>query len=77
MSVVPANKLNVSLFSGGLGGNAAFGIGIAYDLFSKKSALFSNLSINIDWLATATAGSPYDVASGGVILFGLRTQVGL
>ncbi len=77
MSVIPSEKLNLSIYSGVLGGGAAFGIGVAYDIFSKKDALFSNLSINIDWLATATAGSTYDVATGGVILFGLRTQMGL
>ncbi len=77
MSVAPADKLNLSLYSGVLGPASAFGVGVAYDIFTKKSALFSKLSINIDWLATATAGSPYDIASGGVILFGLRTEVGL
>ncbi len=77
MSVAPADKMALSLYSGALGASAAFGVGFGYDIFTKKSALFSNLSINVDWLATATAASPYDIASGGVVLFGLRTQVGL
>lgn len=74
ISVVPADKLKLTVYTGQLT-NAAFGVGLSYDLFSKKDALFSNMSINIDWLAEN--GGTYDVANGGVILFGLRTEVGL
>lgn len=77
MTVTPADKMNLSLYSGVLGADAAFGVGFGYDIFTKKSALFSKLSINVDWLATSGAVGTYDVANGGVILFGLRTQVGL
>jgi len=80
MSVVPADKLSLTVYTGKLGAAAAFGVGLSYDLFTKKDALFSSMSINVDWLAddtaTGTAGA-YPVADGGVILFGLRTEVGL
>lgn len=75
MSVIPADKLHLTVYSGKIATAAAFGVGLSYDLFSKKDALFSNMSINIDWLADN--GGFYDIADGGVILFGLRTQVGL
>ena len=75
ISVVPADKLKLTVYTGKIAAAAAFGVGLSYDLFSKKDALFSNMSINIDWLAD-NAGA-YPVANGGVILFGLRTQVGL
>jgi len=78
ISVIPADKLRLTVYTGTTGpvpATAAFGVGLSYDLFSKKDALFSNMSINIDWLADASGS--YDVANGGVILFGLRTQVGL
>ena len=75
VTVVPADKLTLSLYSGQLVALTSFGVGVGYDIFTKKDALFSKLSINLDWLATN--GGAYDVANGGVILFGLRTQVGL
>ncbi len=75
ISVIPADKLKLTVYTGKLVAAAAFGVGLSYDLFAKKDALFSNMSINIDWLAD-NAGT-YPVATGGVVLFGLRTQVGL
>ena len=76
ISVVPADKMKLTVYTGELETVAAFGVGLSYDLFSKKDALFSNMSINIDWMAD-NGGALYDVANGGVILFGLRTEVGL
>ena len=77
ISVIPADKLKLTVYTGKITAvpDAAFGVGLSYDLFSKKDALFSNMSINIDWLASN--GGTYDVANGGVVLFGLRTDVGL
>ena len=75
ISVFPADKMRLSVYTGDLGGNIALGLGFAYDIFSKKDALFANMSVNLDWFASD--GGAYDLASGGVILFGLRTQVGL
>lgn len=76
ISVIPAEKLRLTVYTGKFTG-AAFGVGLSYDLFSKKDALFSNMSINIDWLAENNPGLGFDIADGGVILFGLRTEVGL
>lgn len=75
ISVIPSDDLHLTIYSGKLVTDVAFGLGLSYDLFSKKDALFSNMSINIDWFASD--GGVYPVDGGGVILLGLRTQVGL
>jgi hypothetical protein len=78
ITVIPMDKLGISLYTGAIpAGSPAFGLGVNYDIFAKKSALFAKMAIYLDWLATSTAGSPFDVAKGGVVLFGLKTQVGL
>ncbi len=79
MTMVPADKMTLSVYSGteALTADPTVGMGFGYEIFSKKDALFSSLTINIDWFATTPAASTYDIADGGVILFGLRTQVGL
>ncbi|MCK5198352.1 MAG: hypothetical protein KAR21_08380 [Spirochaetales bacterium] len=78
MTMVPADKMSLSVFSGtDAATDPVVGIGIGYEIFSKKDALFTNLSINMDWFATTPAASAFDIADGGVIFFGLKTQVGL
>lgn len=80
ITVIPADKLGISLFTGattGAGASPAFGLGVNYDIFAKKSALFAKMALYFDWLASSTAGSPFDVAKGGVAVFGFKTQVGL
>ena len=79
ITVIPMDKLGISLYTGATTTvvSPAFGLGVNYDIFAKKSGLFAKMAIYLDWLATSTAGSPFDVAKGGVVLFGLKTQVGL
>jgi hypothetical protein len=78
ITMVTTDKLTLSVYSGtDIAVDPTVGIGVGYEIFSKKDALFSKLSVNIDWFATTPAASAFDIANGGVILFGLRTQVGL
>ncbi|MDA3938418.1 MAG: hypothetical protein PF693_03790 [Spirochaetia bacterium] len=78
MTMIPADKMKISVYSGtDAATDPTVGIGVGYDIFTKKDALFSNLSINVDWFATTRATSTFDIADGGVIFFGLRSQVGL
>ncbi|WP_304224229.1 hypothetical protein [Gracilinema caldarium] len=78
ITVIPLDKLGITLYTGTIPGNSpAFGLGVNYDIFAKKSALFAKMAIYLDWLATSNAGSAFDVANGGVVLFGIKTQVGL
>ncbi|MCA1950472.1 MAG: hypothetical protein LDL24_07855 [Treponema sp.] len=78
ITVIPVDKLGITLYTGAIpGGSPAFGLGVNYDIFAKKSGLFAKVALYFDWLASSTAGSPFDIAKGGVVLFGIKTQVGL
>lgn len=77
ITVIPVDKLGISLYTGVTGASPAFGLGVNYDIFAKKSALFAKMAVYLDWFASSNAGSTFDIANGGAVIFGIKTQVGL
>ncbi len=76
-TMVPKENVSVSLYTGSesVGAGAAFGLGVAYDFFTKKEGLFSSMGVYVDWLASSAAGVGA-MEDGGIIAMGLKTKVG-
>jgi hypothetical protein len=94
IGVSPSDKLTVRLYLGSAAGvtggpftapTFAFGLGLGYDILSKKETLFTALTLTVDWLATRGDGdgagaldnSPYAIEDGGAIIFGLKARLGI
>ncbi|MDR1316098.1 MAG: hypothetical protein LBK13_04410 [Spirochaetales bacterium] len=91
--ISPSDKLTVRLYLGSAAAATgatfdastfAFGLGLGYDIFSKKDTLFSALTLSVDWLATRGNGSttvadksPYSIEEGGALIFGLKARLGI
>ena len=80
----PKENVYVSLYTGSASTtgalastDAAFGLGLSYDFFTKKDGIFSAMGVYIDWMASSTSNKNVAaIADGGALAMGLKTKVG-
>ena len=79
ISIDVTENSNLSVLTGNDGTNMVFGAGFGYDFFTKKNKIFSSLGLYVDYLATSGTGitAPYSIENGGIMLFGLKTTMGI
>jgi hypothetical protein len=54
------------------------GLGLSYDILTRKSDFFGSLGVFIDWLAVLDNpdGAPFRIDEGGALCIGLRSKIG-
>jgi hypothetical protein len=75
-------RLSMGLGSTGTAGEdtAVIGLGLNYDILTRKSGFFGSLGLFIDWIAAldrqTPANAPFRAEDGGALCIGLRSKLG-